>query len=226
MTLQQRARALGDPTRHAIFRCLLDAGEPLGIADLTGPLTVSHHAVRQHLAKLVDAGLVLERRAAPSGPGRPRLVYEVDPAAAGPWSGSGPYERLSGLLLEIIRTGDEPEDVGRAAADSFRVPVPSGDALTDLHGAMARQGFEPEARTTSTRAEVVLHACPFATVALTDRHTVCGLHLGIAEGLVDGSPLAVDELVAKDPRRADCRIRLAQVDEERELPAPMLTLRR
>jgi predicted ArsR family transcriptional regulator len=224
MTVQQQARALGDPTRHAIYRRIAEAPGPVGIAELVADVGVSHNAIRQHLAKLVDARLVLERRASPTGPGRPRLVYEVDPAAAGAWGAPGPYERLSRLLLEIIRSGRSPEDVGRAAADAFRVPAPTGDAVVDVQGAMARQGFAPETRATRSGPEVVLHTCPFESIALDDREVVCSLHLGIAHGLVDGTDVALREVVANDPRRAECRIRLQTRRQDVEL-TPKLTLR-
>jgi len=104
-SLQEQAR-LGDPTRHRIFRYVADAGRPVGVAELTARFELNHNAIRQHLAKLVDAGLVTEATA--------------------------------------------------AAAD-----------------------------------------------------TVCALHLGIAEGLAAaGEDIVVDELVANDPRRAHCRLRL------------------
>ena len=225
MTLQEQARALGDPTRHAIHRHLTEAGRPLGIAELTDLVGVTHNAVRQHLAKLVDAGLVLEGRDAPTGRGRPRLVYEPHPAAAGAWAATGPYERLSRLLVDIIRTGRTAEEVGRAAADQFRAPSPSGDAAVDIQAAMTRQGFDPETLDKRTGPEIVLHTCPFASVADADRATVCALHLGIAEGLADGSSHVVRELVANDPHRADCRIRLAPAPASAEAPRPELTLR-
>ena len=63
-TLQEQARALGDPTRHAIFRYLADAGTPVDVAELTEHFGLNHNAIRQHLAKLVHAGLVTEGRAA------------------------------------------------------------------------------------------------------------------------------------------------------------------
>jgi DNA-binding transcriptional ArsR family regulator len=34
-TLQQQARALGDPTRHEVFRYLADASGPVDVAELT-----------------------------------------------------------------------------------------------------------------------------------------------------------------------------------------------
>lgn len=206
-TLQEQARALGDPTRHAIYRHIVQAGRPVGIAELNEQFSFNHNAIRQHLAKLLAAGLVLETKVQGPGRGRPRLVYEPNPALEGSWGTSGPYERLSRLLVEVIRTGLDAEEVGRRAADLFRVPSPSGDIVADISAAMARQGFEPEIRPVRDGAEIVLHHCPFASVALADRHTVCALHLGIAEGLTDNTA-SVSELVAYDPRKADCRLRL------------------
>ena len=208
-TLQEQARALGDPTRHAIFRHLAEAGRPVGIAELNEQFAFNHNAIRQHLAKLVASGLVVESRSVGGGRGRPRLLYEVDPAVDGRWGTPGPYERLSRLLVEVIRTGVDAEEVGRRAADRFRAPSPSGDAVADIGTAMARQGFEPEVRPVRDGAEIILQSCPFATAALADRATVCALHLGIAEGLVDDTAAAtVTELVAHDPRTAGCRLRV------------------
>jgi predicted ArsR family transcriptional regulator len=79
--------------------------------------------------------------------------------------------------------------------------------VADISTAMARQGFDPEIRQARGGAEIVLHHCPFAAAALADRRTVCALHLGIAEGLTDDTA-AVTELVAHDPRKADCRLRI------------------
>ena len=66
-SLQVQARALGDPTRHEIFRYLVDAGTDVDVAELTDHVGLNHNAVRQHLAKLVDADLVEEARARPLG---------------------------------------------------------------------------------------------------------------------------------------------------------------
>jgi predicted ArsR family transcriptional regulator len=207
-TLQEQARALGDPTRHAIFRHVAQAGRPVSVAELNEQFPFNHNAIRQHLAKLVAAGLVLEARAPAVGRGRPRLVYEINPAVEGQWGTSGPYERLSRLLVEIIRTGLDAEEVGRRAADQFRVVSPSGDIVADVSAAMARLGFDPEVRAVKGGAEIVLHRCPFASAALADRQTICALHLGLAEGLVEGSDAAVAELIAFDPRKADCQLRI------------------
>jgi predicted ArsR family transcriptional regulator len=189
----------------------------VGIAELNEHFPFNHNAIRQHVAKLVAAGLVAETKAAGAGRGRPRLVYAINPAVEGQWGTTGPYERLSRLLVEIVRTGLEPAEVGRRAATTFRVPSPSGDVVADVAAAMARQGFDPEVQPSPDGAEIVLHHCPFTTTAIADRDTVCALHLGIARGLTEGTEVAVTELVAFDPREAGCRLRLrvAPDDEER-----------
>ena len=63
--------ALGDPTRRRILARLRD-GERT-VADLTAALPVTQSAVSQHLARLRQAGLVVDRPA-----GR-RRYYRIDP---------------------------------------------------------------------------------------------------------------------------------------------------
>ncbi|MGH9171844.1 MAG: helix-turn-helix domain-containing protein [Acidimicrobiales bacterium] len=88
--LQQQARALGDPTRHRLSRYIAEAPDPVGVADLTAFVRLNHNAVRQHLAVLKDAGLVLEavedrrRRGGDAGARCqhvPRLVVHTRPVA-------------------------------------------------------------------------------------------------------------------------------------------------
>src|SRR5690606_9908698 len=98
-----------------------ESPDPLDVAELTSRLDLHHNAIRQHLAKLVDAELVLEERAAPTGRGRPKLVYRLHPSADSRWGVMGPYERLSLWLAEMVRTGDTPVEVGRRAGRRARL---------------------------------------------------------------------------------------------------------
>ncbi|MCA1702977.1 MAG: helix-turn-helix domain-containing protein [Actinobacteria bacterium] len=208
-TVQEQARALGHPTRHAIYRFVVDAGRPVGVAELTAHFQLNHNAIRQHLAKLVDAGLVLEHLAEVTGPGRRRLLYGVNPAVGSAWGPSGPYERLSLLLSEMIRTGDGPVEVGRRAGRAAQVsPSVPVNTVADIAGAMEAQGFDPAVRTIKGRTDVVLQTCPFQSTALADPDIVCRLHLGMAEGLAQDTDVVVEELVAHDPRRANCVLRI------------------
>ncbi|HRE03950.1 MAG TPA: helix-turn-helix domain-containing protein, partial [Ilumatobacteraceae bacterium] len=54
----RQSRALGDPTRYAVFAYLRDAPGGAGVAELTEHFGLNHNAIRQHLAKLVAASLV------------------------------------------------------------------------------------------------------------------------------------------------------------------------
>lgn len=206
--LQLQARALGDPSRHELFRYIADAERPVDVAELTEHLGLHHNAIRQHLAKLVDAGLVSEASAPRVGRGRPRLVYTVDPSAESRWGVTGPYERLTVMLTEIIRSGDSPVDVGRRVGHRVRVAATNiADPVSRFVDMMERHGFEPTATRRGDQADIVLRACPFETTALADPDTVCGLHLGLAVGTADSiDGLVIDELIPRDPRRGTCRL--------------------
>lgn len=214
---QRQARALGDPTRHAIFRYVVEAGRPVDVAELTAHVSLNHNAVRQHLAKLVDAGLVVEEAARRQGPGRPRLTYRAHPGAGGPWAAGDAYERLSLLLVDMVRSGDRPEEVGRRAGRRMRLrEAGAADPLGELVEVMSQQGFEPCLRERRGGFEIDLARCPFASVALAAPETVCALHLGLAQGVAErAGGLVVDELIPHDPRQAHCQLRVSRTPSER-----------
>ncbi len=206
--IQVQARALGDPSRHRIFRFVGDADRPVGVAELTEHCGLNHNAIRQHLAKLGDARLLVEATAAPTGRGRPRLEYTLDPTCDSRWGVEGPYERLAVLLTEMVRTGDPPAVVGQRAGRQVRFGASADDPAEALSAEMARRGFAPVVRRSSEeRFTIVLTACPFASAVMADQNTVCKLHLGLAQGAAEAlGGLEVDRLVPHDPRHANCQL--------------------
>ena len=209
--LLRQSRALGDPTRLAVFCYLRDAGGPVSVAELTRHFGLNHNAIRQHLAKLQGADLVVGERGAPTGPGRPPLRYRPSPGAAGRWGGTSPYETLSLMLLELVDGQSSPRDVGRRTGRQLaRDYGPDADALEIVEGVARRMGFEPRAVPTDSGADVVLEHCPLATTAAAAPGVVCELHLGIAEGIADvaNDTATIAELVVQPPHRAGCRIRV------------------
>jgi predicted ArsR family transcriptional regulator len=206
--LQQEARALGDPTRHRLFRYVAEASRPVGVAELTDFVQLNHNAVRQHLAVLKDAGLVVEEVEERSRPGRPRLLYRLAPEVAGRWGTPGAYAWLAGLLSDAVRRNLEPRQVGRQEGHRRGAELAEGRAPIDLlETEIERRGFRPTRVERGRTVEFVLGRCPFADVAGSDPDTVCQLHLGLAEGLAEGlGGLEVEGLVVKDPRRAGCRL--------------------
>ncbi len=96
----------------------LEAGRRCGRAGRTPRLR--HNSVRQHLrAAGRDRPRQRDNRTTRRA-GRPRLRYTINAAAAERWGITGPYERLTLLLTEIIRSGDSPVDLGRRAGRAQR----------------------------------------------------------------------------------------------------------
>jgi predicted ArsR family transcriptional regulator len=196
------ARAVAVPLRRRILDLILAADNPVTVAELTDQLDCNHNAVRQHLARLREAGLVAEMHEERVRPGRPRLLYT---ATVRP----DPYARLARLLLAARRTGLSPRAAGRRAGRA--VAASAGfegvDALNALEGDAARQGFSPRRVGRGPRVELVLDTCPLADVAAEDPATVCALHRGLAEGLLAAvGGATVETFVANDPYRAGCRV--------------------
>lgn len=211
--VQRQARALGDPTRYAIFQVVAGAPDPVGVAELTARFAINHNAVRQHLAKLCDADLLVEESAARTGPGRPRLQYRLARGVPGTWATHGPYETLALLLLEMLNEGKAAAEVGREAgrlAASFAT-TPGRSTLDGLLAEMQRRGFEPRAVARADDAvDVVLDFCPFAAAAGLAPEIVCEIHRGLAEGFVEhlAGDLRVTALHVRDPEQAGCHLTL------------------
>lgn len=217
-TLQIQAKALGDPTRHRLFRHVANAAHPVGVAELTDQFGLNHNAIRQHLAKLVDADLLEETTARPTGRGRPRLLYTVDPRAESRWGVTGPYERLALLLTEMARTGEQPIEIGRRAGQRRRMSDTAEDRPVEAFvGALAREGFEPTSRQHGDEVDIRLATCPFVSAVLADPDTICTLHLGLSQGLAEAiGGIEVLEMTANDPRSANCRLKCKALRPEIE----------
>jgi predicted ArsR family transcriptional regulator len=209
----RQSKALGDRTRYAILRYLVDAPQAVGVAELTGHFGLNHNAIRQHLAKLRDAGLATEELAAANGPGRPALRYRPTPGAEHRWDGPTPYEALARMLVEMLRGEGDAREVGRRqGARLARDHRRAGDAVAVMEAATRRLGFEPHREVTDVGVDIVLERCPFASPATDAPEIICEIHRGIAEGIsasVRGSQVTVEGLVLQPPAKAGCRIQLA-----------------
>ena len=212
-TASVQAKALGDPTRHAIFRAVTDAAAPLDVATLTERFELNHNAIRQHLAKLCAAGLVVEEVGPSSGRGRPRLQYRPALVTSSGWGVPSPYEHLAVMLVEALRSGRNPRQVGAEAGRQLAGTVPgSADPVDTLEIIAAQRGFEPRRVERRGSVDLVLDRCPFQVTASIAPEIVCQLHLGLAEGIAEasGGSVEVTELIARDPRRAGCRLKLTR----------------
>ena len=93
-----QAHVLAGARRYQLLREVIGAGpRGVGVAQLAERFGVTRTAVRLHLARLVDGGLVVARSGPRAGPGRPGLRY-CPTAAAGRWSDGGPFEQVARAL--------------------------------------------------------------------------------------------------------------------------------
>jgi len=219
--LQLEAKALGDATRHRLFRYIVEAPRPVSVSELTKHVSLNHNAVRQHLAVLKEAGLVIEEREPRDQPGRPRLLYRQHPEVAERWDAPGSYAWLAGLLSAAVRRKQSPRQVGRQDGHRRAAEISgSGDPADLLELEISRRGFRPARTERGSQLEFVLQRCPFADVAAADSDTICQLHLGLAEGLTEGlGQLQVDRLTPKDPHRAGCRLSVRRLPEDGQAPS-------
>jgi predicted ArsR family transcriptional regulator len=212
--LQPEAKALASPTRYRIFRYIAESARPVTVGELTSYLGFNHNAIRQHLAVLVDAGLITGTVEPARGRGRPRLLYRLDPETAGFWETAGPYQYLASLLASAAQDGLNPREAGQAAGrKAARLVDVDGnlDPAGGIESQLQQRGFRPERIEKGSRVDFVLGHCPFAAVAADHPGSVCQLHLGLLEGLAENvTGLEVVRLVNKNPHRAGCRVVLRQ----------------
>jgi len=69
----QRHRVLAGASRSRLLAVLQRATEPMGIRELANAVDLHPNTAREHLDRLVAAGLVTREAAPPSGRGRPSL---------------------------------------------------------------------------------------------------------------------------------------------------------
>lgn len=207
--LTEQARALGDPTRFAIFEHLAASDTPLGVSELTAAFGLHHNAIRQHLRRLAQAGLVLEERVLRPTRGRPPLHYRLTPGAVDRWTHPSPQEALAGMLLDLVVSGDPPRQVGKRAGAKLAGEISGGSGALDmLEGVTRLLGFEPLRVRSEESVDFVLRHCPFSAQARSAPDVVCELHRGLADGVceVTGDQIEVADLVVGDPDRGNCRL--------------------
>ncbi|GAA1645033.1 hypothetical protein GCM10009679_57560 [Saccharothrix algeriensis] len=186
--------ALAPASRRRVLDTLRAAGAPQDAVALAQATGLHPNTVRFHLKVLIEAGYVVESRQASGGRGRPQAVY----ACAAPATRDGGYALLAELLASTLDDAAGAE-LARAAGERWQHAArPAGvapDAPGTLDEAAARAtalfaelGFDPVRGPEPDAARIELRACPFLDVARRHPGVVCGVHLGLLRGLVEGGP--------------------------------------
>ena len=216
--------ALGDPLRRALYRHVVERGEPVSRDDAAQAAGISRPLAAYHLDKLIDDGLLEARyqhRGGRQGPGagRPAKHYV---RADRPIELSLPardYAALAELLasaVEADRSGAAQAALDRAAATlgaqlgTQAAGHPAADhhpdqVLAALRQTLADRGYEPHDEPDGT---IRLRNCPFDRIAAHHRQLVCGANHAMLQSLtehLDGDPPVQ---AALDPQPGRCCVTL------------------
>jgi predicted ArsR family transcriptional regulator len=187
MTSPLRHRALAGPARARILALLRAAPGPLDIRELAEGVGLHPNTVRDHLQRLLDAGLVQREVAPPAGRGRPRLRFVADADSAD--DDPAPYRALARVLAE--RLAAEPdaagsataagEEWGRSLAASMPPASTPAESVERIVTLLDDAGFAPELPA-RVGDPLPLRRCPFGTLAVGREPVICGVHLGLMRG--------------------------------------------
>jgi predicted ArsR family transcriptional regulator len=203
-----RHRLLASPVRAELLARLHGSGTPMGVRDLASTLDLHPNTVREHLDRLVQAGLARVESEPPRGRGRPPLRYVAAGALDDDAEPAG-YRALATALVDQLGATDDPGAASEAAGERWGgrlaaplAPVAQADAVDRLLELLDQAGFEPETPV-ALGQPIRLRACPFIALARERRDVVCGIHLGMMRGVLRGlgapaNDVALDPFVAPD----------------------------
>lgn len=213
--------SLDDPVRRRLYEVVRERAEPVGRDEAAVAAGVGRALAVYHLDKLVEAGLLTasyQRPPGRNGPGagRPAKLYTRSDREFAVTVPPREYELAARLLVQAVESDpsgncraallEAARRLGTELGGRFRPGVADLDGVADLEGvadldgALAGHGYQPR------RGEdgvIRLRNCPFHQLAEHHRDVVCGMNLGLIEGILTG--LGADGLRAVlDPRPGHC----------------------
>lgn len=183
----QAVTALVDQVRRALYDYVRSQDHPVTRDEAAEAQGISRNLAAFHLDKLVGAGLLRARYAAPTdqprGRGRTPKVYEPGPGCITLAIPERRYDLIGAILAQAV--AEEPTDARSAALrlarqhgmDTAR-QVAGGKSIMEV---LAELGFEPAADDRLIR----LRNCPFHELAAQQTALVCALNQAFLTGLLD-----------------------------------------
>jgi len=191
MTDLASVSSLDDPVRRRLYEVVRERAEPVGRDEAAAAAGVGRALAVYHLDKLVEAGLLTasyQRPPGRSGPGagRPAKLYMRSDREFAVTVPPREYELAARLLVQAV----EADPSGRSRAVLLEAARRLGAELAgaagaagDLEGALAGHGYEPSR---GGDGVIRLRNCPFHQLAEQHRDVVCGMNLGLIEGILAG----------------------------------------
>ena len=197
-------------SRRTLLETLRGGTDPLTLEELADRAGLHVNTTRHHLEVLAAAGLVVRTVAAPSGRGRPKVLYTVSPSAL------APFAELSEFLQRALEGGNE-DAVAVEAARRWLASVPQAGLVEDADGAVAAVldslravGFD--AKSDAVGDNVVVSQCPYASL-ISEHPMICTVHAELVSGVLarTGQDVTLDGFDVW-VRPGVCRARLTRND--------------
>jgi predicted ArsR family transcriptional regulator len=186
--------ALEEPSRRRLYEYVCTHEDPVGRDEVSEAVGMPRQTVAFHLDKLADAGLLaveFARRGGRAGPGagRPSKLYRRSDDPVSVQLPERSYELAGQLLAQAVddaeSTGESPRTIlnRRACELGQALGADAGSTDEGVMAVLAGCGYEPRRDGT----DIVLVNCPFHALAARHTDLVCGMNLGLVEGLLDGA---------------------------------------
>ncbi|NTV38818.1 MAG: helix-turn-helix domain-containing protein [Demequinaceae bacterium] len=178
------------PARAKVLEALQRSGATVSAADVARELGLHENTARKHLEGLAERLLVQRIPGEVSGRGRPALSYRALPQHAEPDARVREYVGLAGALARHIgATSANPEADAIAVGERWGAELAAADPAAlkrpiEIHiiKAFDEMGFAPELDEEGD--SVALTRCPLIDAVHAEPTIVCGVHFGVARGLM------------------------------------------
>jgi predicted ArsR family transcriptional regulator len=192
------SRALGDGTRLAIYRRIANSDHPTTVKELVEALGLHHSAIRIHLRKLQESGLIVSAKLGRHGMvGRPELVFTPGHRPVRISLPPRNYEFIAHLALDLA-TQDHMDP---AVAESFgvewgrryvrtnggghEVPRDLDQALGALCQMLSSLGGDVRMQASNGDGYALIERnCLFSDLAVQHHPAVCLLHQAAIKGML------------------------------------------
>jgi predicted ArsR family transcriptional regulator len=211
--------ALAEPARRELYLYVVAQPEPVGRDEVAAQTGYPRHAVKFHLDRLVDEGLLevefrrLTGRRGP-GAGRPAKLYRRAQREVAVSLPERQYDLAGQILADALQEASQGEPVQTAIAHAARAaghrvaartravtatPLSATDVLTAC-------GYEPR----SVGDETQLVNCPFHSLAVGHTELICGMNLEFVTAMTEEAGLD-DVDVRLDPAPNRCCVTLHSI---------------
>jgi len=172
------------------------------VTDIADRVGLHPNTIRFHLTSLINQGLIAQHSEEREMRGRPHILYSVIPSKI--YAGRRNYRLLAQVLITFVADGAHLKRRNLVAAGEvwgrrLAAQRPSAEGVLPTQrvlDTLDELGFAPEMTMYSSRPKISMNHCPFLEAAEQNRTTVCAVHLGLMQGMLQGyqAPWSVTRL--------------------------------